>query len=253
MTKPFIVGNWKMNTTLEEAISLASAAQQAADSVGDRVEVGVCPPFPWIVTVRDTLQARTLRIGAQDIAATGNGAFTGDVSARMLSPFADFALIGHSERRTIHGETDETIRDKVARAIEARLGVMLCVGESKEERDRGDAVSVVNRQLDIALGDLGRDDADSVTIAYEPVWAIGTGVAATEADAAHMASAIRDTLEKHVGGAAGSIRILYGGSANDQNAAEFLAADGIDGLLVGGASLKPDVFSRMVMAAESAK
>lgn len=253
MTKPFIVGNWKMNTTLEEAISLASAAQQATDAVGDRVEVGVCPPYPWLAMVRDTLQSRTLRIGAQDVSANENGAFTGDVSAKMLAPFADFAIIGHSERRTIHGETDEIIRDKVARALDARIGVVLCVGESKDERDRGEAESVVNRQLDIALGSLGRNDANNVTIAYEPVWAIGTGVAATANDATHMASTIRDTLEKHVGDAARSIRILYGGSANDQNAAGFLSAEGIDGLLVGGASLRPDVFKRMVVAAESAK
>lgn len=246
MTTPFIVGNWKMNTSLNEAISLAGAVQKVAERHDGHVEVGICPPFPWIVPVREALQARSVRIGAQDVAANANGAFTGDVSATMLAACSDFTLVGHSERRTVHGETDELISKKVRQALDAGLDVLLCVGETSTERNAGDAASVVGRQLESALGDLAVDTASSLTIAYEPVWAIGTGVAATADDAAEMAATIRDNLDQRFGGDAHAIRVLYGGSANDQNAGEFLTARGISGLLVGGASLKPDAFARMI-------
>jgi triosephosphate isomerase len=252
MTTPFIVGNWKMNTSLEEAVALAGAVAQAASHADPAVEVGICPPFPWLVPVREAIQGRTLRLGAQDCAATDNGAFTGDVSASMLAPVCDLVLVGHSERRSIHGETDDIVRQKAARAIAAGLQVILCVGESKEERDAGNAEAVVSRQLQVALEGLDASAAGSLTIAYEPVWAIGTGVAATEQDASAMARFIDGLLADRFGGQADSIRFLYGGSANAGNAAAFLGAEGVDGLLVGGASLKPDEFAAMIAAAGGA-
>lgn len=248
MMTPFIVGNWKMNTSLEEAVALAGNVANAADAAGDAVEVGICPPFPWLVPVREAIQARSVRLGAQDCAATNNGAFTGDVSATMLAPVCDLVLVGHSERRSVHGETDEIVSQKVGKAIDAGLRVILCVGESKDERDAGDAESIVRRQLDTALDGLHAGASGALTIAYEPVWAIGTGVAATEQDASEMALFIDALFADRFGDQGAGVRVLYGGSANTGNAAAFLAATGVDGLLVGGASLKPDDFTAMIEA-----
>lgn len=249
MTTPLIVGNWKMNTSLDDAITLAKATATASDAAGERVEVGICPPYPWLVPVADAIRGTSLRIGAQDCAATANGAHTGDVSATMLAESCAFTLVGHSERRTHHGETDAVVHTKLRRALDAGLGVILCVGETKSQHASGQATDVVRSQLTNALARLDPAHADRITVAYEPVWAIGTGDAATEQDAANMARAIRDDLDALLPGRAAGIRILYGGSANAENAAAFLAADGVDGLLVGGASLAADAFAAMIRAA----
>lgn len=249
MTVPLIVGNWKMNTFREEAMALARACAQASESVGQSVNVGVCPPFPWLVPVKEAIGDSPLQLGAQDCAAAEKGAFTGDVAASMLANLCSFTLVGHSERRTHHSETDEDTRQKTEQAIKAGLNVILCVGETEQERSRGDAESVVRRQISAGLRSVGDHDVTRITIAYEPVWAIGTGIAATEGDASNMATVIRRDLEVRFAASHGSIRILYGGSANDKNAATFLAASNVDGLLVGSASLLAEPFTAMVHAA----
>lgn len=249
MSTPLIVGNWKMNTSLDEAITLAKAAAAVADGAGAETDVGICPPFTWIIPVSDAVQGSSLRVGAQDCSAHDNGAYTGDISAKMLASCCAFSLVGHSERRSVHGETDDLVQQKLHEALEAGLDVILCVGESAEERNTGMADRVVLRQIDATLDRTRLTDTSRLTIAYEPVWAIGTGVAATEADASQMATLIREDLDARFGSSADHIRVLYGGSANDRNAPAFLAAKNVDGLLVGSASLSADVFASLIEGA----
>lgn len=253
MTIPYIVGNWKMNTSKEAALALARSTAQVADRARDRVDVGICPPFPWLVPVADAIQGTALRLGAQDCAAADAGAFTGDVSAAMIAECCRFTLIGHSERRTIHHESDAIVRDKLHHAMAKDLQAILCVGESLAERQAGQAEQVVARQLDSALEDVPASMVSRLTIAYEPVWAIGTGVAATERDASEMASFVRSDLDTRFGSHSTVVRVLYGGSANDRNAPAFLSAPDVDGLLVGSASLTAESFASMIMAAAEAQ
>lgn len=246
MKRPLIIGNWKMNTGRDDAIALAKAvAHEVRDAAA---EVVVCPPFPWIVSVTGAVDRTMLRVGAQDCSANEDGAFTGDVSAAMLAPWCDLVLIGHSERRSINGETDELIGNKVNAAIAHDLNPVLCVGEHAEDRAAGNAASIVTRQLDAALSELLPSAFASLTVAYEPVWAIGTGAAATTADASEMAEVISAWLRNRVPGHAAGIRILYGGSVSDRNAAELMAAPALDGLLVGSASLDAAIFGRIIAA-----
>ena len=249
MRLPYIVGNWKMNTTRAEAVALAKATADVAERVRGVVDVGVCPPYPWIPPVADAIAGTALQVGAQDCAAEQKGAFTGDVSAAMLVECCGFTLVGHSERRTHHHESDLVVRDKLRQALDDGLRVILCVGESLTEREAGQAEQVVARQLDAALEQVEAGEATRVGIAYEPVWAIGTGVAATERDAATMASFIRSDLDRRFSEAGGACRVLYGGSANDRNAGSYLASPDVDGLLVGGASLSATSFAAMIEAA----
>lgn len=249
MTTPLIVANWKMNTSLDQAIMLARAAAEAADRAEGAAEVGICPPYTWIVPVSGEVRGSSLRVGSQDCAAHAGGAYTGDISAKMLASWCSFTLVGHSERRSIHGETDEIVRQKLHRAIDAGLEVILCVGESADERETGRAGAVVLHQLDSALDGTALSFTKRLTIAYEPVWAIGTGVAATEDDASQMTTLIRQDLDTRFGSIGEQVRVLYGGSANDRNSAEFLAANNVDGLLVGSASLSATTFASMVESA----
>lgn len=249
MNTPLIVGNWKMNTSLEEATTLAASIAQTVNNAGASVVVGICPPYPWIVPVGDIVRGSSLRMGAQDCASTESGAHTGDVSAAMLASCCSFTLIGHSERRSNHQETDDIVRQKLNRALDAGLDVILCVGESSAQRGAGEASNVVQHQLGAALEGFESSRLTSLTIAYEPVWAIGTGVAATEDDAAQMSTVIRHNLSERFESTSDSVRILYGGSANDRNAPAFLAANNVDGLLVGGASLSSDTFGSMIRCA----
>lgn len=249
MTTPYLVGNWKMNTTLEEAQQLAEAAVSLSENVGSKVDIGIAPPYPWLVPLRDTVGNSNVRLGAQDCSSNDNGAYTGDVSASMLAPYADFTIIGHSERRAHHHESDNIVKTKIGKALAAGMDVILCVGESAEEREAGNANRIVQSQLEGALDGMDASDVSHLTVAYEPVWAIGTGKAATPDDAAEMSRFIREQLVSRVGTAGDGVRILYGGSANDANAASFLAAEAVDGLLIGGASLKIPAFTAMVEAA----
>lgn len=249
MTTPYLVANWKMNTTLEEANALAKNTVDVANRVGNAVDVGIAPPYPWLVSLSAVVQGSGVRLGSQDCAATDNGAYTGDVSASMLAPYCSFTLIGHSERRMHHGETDSIVKTKIGKAFAAGLDVILCVGESSGEREMGQAHVVVERQLQGALDGMSVADVNQLTIAYEPVWAIGTGIAATPDDAAEMSRFFRETLRRKLGSATDAVRILYGGSANESNAPAFLTADAVDGLLIGGASLKIPAFTAMIDAA----
>lgn len=246
---PYILGNWKMNLDVESAMTLAQAIAPVADEAEGVVGVGIAPPALWIPTIAAECADSNLLIGAQDCAAHPEGAFTGDISAAMLAPWCAFTIVGHSERRQHHGETDDVIAAKLRLAIEADMAVVLCVGETESERATGDAFDVVARQLTSATADLDAGKLQSLLVAWEPVWAIGTGNNADAGDAQEMASHIRGLLSAIDAGAAASIPILYGGSVNPSNAAGFFAQPDVNGALVGGASLVADDFVAIIDAA----
>ena len=251
--RPVIVAaNWKMHTTPADAGELArTIASRTAESEVVRV---LCPPFVCLAAVRDAVAGLEppVAVGAQNVHHELAGAYTGEVSAAMLQGLVTWVIVGHSERRRDAGETDELIGRKLARAVDAGLRPIVCVGEQLEQRESGLHVSVVAEQLRGIFG--GRDaaalEAAGVVIAYEPVWAIGTGRNASGADAAEMASAIRDGLAGLGFAAVGErVPVLYGGSVTSTNIGEFLVEPGIDGALVGGASLKPDEMAGIVARA----
>lgn len=246
--KMLVAGNWKMNLRLSEATELATALGAGVRNV-DAPEVAVFPPFPWLLPVRDALAGSGVRVGAQHCHDAVSGAFTGEVSATMLAEVCDYVLAGHSERRHLFGESDALVGSKVNAVLAAGLPVILCVGETLEER-RGDlADAVVTRQLAGGLAGVTDDQMARVTIAYEPVWAIGTGVAATADDAQEMAALVRQWLGSRWGERGTLMRVLYGGSVAPQNARELFVQPDVDGGLVGGASLKADSFLAIVDAA----
>jgi triosephosphate isomerase len=252
--RPYIVGNWKMNGSramLAEARAIDRGAARYKD-----VAVALAPPFPLIGLLRDEVSA--IGVGGQNCHAEPKGAHTGDVSAPMLADIgADFVIVGHSERRRDHGETDAIVHAKAQAALAAGLGVIVCVGETLDERDAGHAVAVVQAQVDGSLptGDLAAEAIapGKLSLAYEPVWAIGTGRVAAVDDVAAIHAAIRAGLIARFGDAGAKVRILYGGSVNGENAAALLAAPDVGGALVGGASLTADAFLPIVAAAGSAQ
>jgi triosephosphate isomerase len=261
--RPVIVAaNWKMHTTPADAGPLAVAVASAAPAA-DVVRV-ICPPYVCLATVRDALAGSGAHVGAQEVHAENAGAFTGDVSAQMLRGLATWTIVGHSERRRDHRETDELVGRKLRRCLEHRLRPILCVGEQLAERDAGRAADVVERQLRgsfAELEDTGRglidgpgaqDSATWLVVAYEPVWAIGTGRTARGADAAAMADTVRSVLaDLGWGAAATRLPVLYGGSVTSATIGEFLAEPAIDGALVGGASLKPDEMAGILARAQT--
>lgn len=248
--RPFVIGNWKMNGTramLGEARAIDRASQRLM-----KVEVAIAPPFTLIHAVHREVEQ--IGVGAQDCHTGTDGAFTGDISASMVADAgAKFVILGHSERREGHGETDKLIREKADDALEAGLSVVLCCGESEKVRDSGKAIRFVLGQLKASLPPLkGSADeiAEQIAVAYEPIWAIGTGKTASIDDIVEMHSAIRGLLVETYGDDAGSqIRILYGGSVKAENASEILAAENVGGALVGGASLSAESFLGIVLAA----
>ena len=243
--RPYIVGNWKMHGT-RSMLSEARAIDRAAERLM-KAEVAIAPPFTMIHATRK--EATLIGIGAQDCHAADGGAHTGDVSAAMLKDAgAGFCIVGHSERRADHGETDADVKAKAEAAIDAGLSVIVCVGETEAERDAGKAESVVAAQLAGSLPQ-SAGAAEKVTVAYEPVWAIGTGRTPTVEDVAAMHRSIREQLNGIYGEDGVDIRILYGGSVKPDNAAELLAVDEVGGALVGGASLTADSFLGIVVAA----
>ncbi|MBA2254264.1 MAG: triose-phosphate isomerase [Chloroflexi bacterium] len=247
MRPVLIVANWKMNTTPADAGDLAVAIAAATDepAVG-RV---ICPPFVSLQPVRDALAGSGVEVGAQDLHHEVSGAYTGDISASMLEGLVSWCIVGHSERRRDHGETDERIGHKLARCREAGIRPILCVGEQLQEREAGRAIAVVGEQLRRTFEASARMD-ERLVIAYEPVWAIGTGLTARGADAAEMAEAIRQALgELGYGARAAEVPVLYGGSVTSASIGEFLAEPTIDGALVGGASLKVDEMAGIVARA----
>lgn len=243
--RPFIVGNWKMNGTRAMLTEARAIDRGAARHPG--VRVAIAPPFTLINAMVDAVQ--TAIVGAQDCHAQPSGAFTGDVSAAMLADAgAQFTIVGHSERRAMHGESDAVVKAKAEAALAAGLEVIVCVGETEAERDAGQAEAVVCGQLDASLP-RGDGLTPRVTVAYEPVWAIGTGRVPSVDDVAAMHGAIRQRLLSIYGEDGAGIRILYGGSVNAKNAEELLAVDEVGGALVGGASLTADNFLPIVLAA----
>ena len=246
---PYIVGNWKMNGTramLNEARAIDRAAARLP-----KVQVAVAPPATLLYRVRDAVEL--IGVGGQDCHVKESGAFTGDISAPMLKDAgADFTIVGHSERRSIHGESDETVRAKAEAALSAGLAVIVCVGETEAERDAGDAEAVVGAQID---GSVPQTDGavDKLTVAYEPVWAIGTGRVPSVEDVAKMHKSLRERLVAIYGESGAGVRILYGGSVKPDNAAELLSIPDVGGALVGGASLTAESFLAIVSAAAASE
>src|SRR3954469_18190246 len=243
--RPLIAGNWKMHGTLAESVALAGAVKAGA-TVGP--ELLVAPPFPYLHPVAAALAGAAVALGAQDCHPAAKGAHTGDVAAPMLKDVGcGYVILGHSERRANHGEIDAAVRAKAEAALAAELGPIICVGESEAQRRAGAAEPVVTAQLDGSLPE-GFATAGGV-VAYEPVWAIGTGRTPTEAEIAAIHAVIRGELEARFGAAGGALRILYGGSVKPSNAQAILALPHVDGALVGGASLVATDFLAIAAAA----
>ncbi len=243
MRTPFLAGNWKMNLDRRTALDLVGALRE---HLGGRteVEVAVFPPFVYLDEIARALAGSPIKVGAQNCCDEAEGAFTGEISISQLADVgASLVVLGHSERRHIYGETDELVNRKVQRALAAGLEVILCVGETLAEREAGRTEEVVRTQLHGGLAGITAVDMARVTIAYEPVWAIGTGVVASPAQAGEVHSSVRGLLAGlFTAEAADSVRIQYGGSVKPSNVKELMAAGDVDGALVGGASLKPDDF-----------
>ena len=252
MRKPFVAGNWKMNTDSHTSVELVERiASGSVKTAGQSVTVAVCPPFVYLQSVAKALGSSGIVVGAQDIYFEPKGAFTGEISASMLKDVGClYCLCGHSERRHVIGETDELINKKVAAAIAGGLLPILCVGELLEEREALQTNEVVTRQVKKGLAGLSAEKMQAVTIAYEPVWAIGTGLTATPEQAQEVHEFIRKLIgQMYDEEIAEEIRILYGGSVKPDNAAELMSQKDIDGSLVGGASMKADDFLAIIQAA----
>ncbi|HEX6220057.1 MAG TPA: triose-phosphate isomerase [Acidimicrobiia bacterium] len=248
---PLIVGNWKMNANHLEAIQMVQKLSYRLEAEDyERVDVVVAPPFTSLRSVQVVIEQDHIPIslGAQDVHWVESGAYTGEISAPMLAKLAvKHVIVGHSERREHFGETDEMVNKKAKAVIGAGMAAIVCVGETLDQREAGDAESVVTTQLAGALRGLSLEDATSLAIAYEPVWAIGSGRTALPDDAAIIATIIREQLRDKLDSEVGEqVRVLYGGSVNAVNIKDFMAKKGIDGALVGGASLDPDQFAAIV-------
>jgi triosephosphate isomerase len=253
MRRPFVGGNWKMNTGVESGPALAAATVAEVGDATRWCDVVVFPPSCFLLPVRSALDDGSVALGAQDVSSEANGAHTGDISAEMLKEIGvTWVIIGHSERRRDHGESDQVIAEKLQMALESGLRVVLCLGETLDERKAGQAHQVTARQLRAACASIRAEQMHELVIAYEPVWAIGTGVSATPNDAAEAHRMIRRELGiLYSPELAQTVRIVYGGSLNAANAAAILVDPGIDGGLIGGASLKAGDFAQVVRAAAS--
>jgi triosephosphate isomerase len=245
---PVLAANWKMNKTIEESEAfLAEFLPTVPDA---QVEVVICPPYTSLKAAVEHCAQSRVRVAAQNMHEDDNGAFTGEVSAPMLLELGvDGVILGHSERREHFGETDEALARKVPAALAAGLEPILCVGEREEQRDAGETDAVLRRQIDADLAEVADERLGEVVIAYEPIWAIGTGRTATPAQAQEAIELIRERISARAPNAAARVRVLYGGSVKPENAAELLAQPDIDGALVGGASLDPGDFGAIVAAA----
>lgn len=241
---PLIAGNWKMNTTVDEARGLVSRLLPTLDKI-EGVEKLVCPPFVSLSVVKEALRSSSVKIGAQNAYFEEKGAYTGEISPLMLVGLCEYVIVGHSERRQYFKESGEMINKKIKAAMKSGLKPILCVGERLEENEAGKTSQVVVSQLKDALADM--KDANGLVIAYEPVWAIGTGRAATGRQSNETIGLIRSTIGALIdAGTAAEMRILYGGSVTAENIAEFISQPEIDGGLVGGASLKAEQFTAIV-------
>ena len=244
-----IAGNWKMNTDVVSGLELAREILERSDGITG-VEKIVCPPFVALAGISELLGGSSVHVGAQNVSANENGAYTGEISTSMLEGLVSHVIVGHSERRALYDETSADVAAKAAAIVSAGLIPILCVGEALEIRQAGNAISFVADQLESSLA--GYTAWESLIVAYEPVWAIGTGEAATSEQAQEMTAVCREVIRKLAPNAADSVRVLYGGSVNSGNIDELLEQPDIDGALVGGASLKADEFSKLITAAGSA-
>ena len=246
---PFIAGNWKMNKTIAEAEAfIAALLPQVYDTEG--VDVAICPPYLALQAMVDSARGSRVAVYAQNMHEKDSGAYTGEVSARMLTEIdVDGVIVGHSERRELFGETDAALARKVPAALRAGLQPILCVGETEEERERGDTERKLRHQVQEALDKVPIERLPEVVIAYEPVWAIGTGLTATADQAQEAVAFVRALVEGFDKAAGQAVRILYGGSLKADNAEELLSLPDVDGALVGGASLDPADFARIVQTA----
>lgn len=251
MRTKFIAGNWKMNNDVHQTGALIAELTSRMKDLPAKVEVAVCPPFTSLVVASSLLKGTAMRLGAQNMSEKDDGAFTGEISGKMLRAVGcEYVILGHSERRQYYHETDALINAKLKKALATGLKAIVCVGETLDEREHGVTDNVVTAQVRGVLQDLTSEDMQNVVVAYEPVWAIGTGKTATTAQATEVHRLIRKTIGQMFSwNVAEGIRIQYGGSVNAANARELLSEQEIDGALVGGASLKPDSFSQIVFAA----
>ena len=250
MRKIFVAGNWKMNKTIAAAKELVQEMLPELEDF-ENVDKAVCPTYLAVPAVAELCKGTSLKVGAQNVYWEDSGAYTGEVSPEMVAEVCDYVIVGHSERRKYFGETDETVNLRLKAALEAGLKVIVCIGETEEENEAGETEAVVTRQLEEGLADITEEQAANITIAYEPIWAIGTGKAATPEDANNVhKNVIRPFLKEQFGEErAEAMRIQYGGSIKPNNAAELFAMSDIDGGLVGGASLKADSFVAIIKAA----
>jgi triosephosphate isomerase (TIM) len=248
--KKFVCGNWKMHKTAGEAVALVRELEAGLGDAAGKVQVAVAPPFTALHAVANALGGKDVELAAQDVHWEAQGAFTGAVSAPMLADACcTHGIVGHSERRQLFGETDETVRRKVGALLSVNIRPIVCVGETLAEREANRTLEVVERQVRAALAGLPNAPLAALTVAYEPVWAIGTGKTATSAQAQEVHAAIRKILRELGGSAADAIRIQYGGSVKPENAAELMSQPDVDGALVGGASLKAKDFLAIVKGA----
>lgn len=243
MRKTLIAGNWKMNSSRNDALALATTI--AHSPLPANTEVAIFPPFLWIEAVARAIASSELGIGGQDCSAELQGAFTGQISAPMLAELCGWVIVGHSERRRDAAESDALVGRKTRAALLAGLTPIVCVGEALDAREAGQQEQVVGAQVEAVLAELADIDASTLLFAYEPIWAIGTGRSASSGDAQSMAAYIRSRIISHLGGA---VRVLYGGSVVPENATSYLSQPDVDGLLVGGASLKADQFLAIIEA-----
>jgi triosephosphate isomerase len=249
--RPIIAGNWKMFKTVSEAEDYAVKFLEEVKDITE-LDIILCAPFTALYPLKNELEESVVHLGAQNMSWADSGAYTGEISAQMLLDVAcTYVILGHSERRELFGETDEEIAKKVRKALAVGLTPILCVGENLNTREEGKAVEKVQRQVSCALSGLSTEELSRTVIAYEPIWAIGTGKTASSKDAQEMCAAIRATLTALLGEGAENVSILYGGSVKAENIAELMAEPDVDGALVGGASLDPLGFAKLVSNAGS--
>ncbi|MDB5078965.1 MAG: Triosephosphate isomerase [Chloroflexi bacterium] len=249
---PIIAGNWKMNKTVEEALSLIDEMMDDLDAY-EEVETVICPPFMALSPVMDLIEDTNLKLGAQNMFYKESGAYTGEISPLMLREVCDYVILGHSERRQYFHETDEDVNLKVRAALKNDLVPIIAVGENLEQREAGRTAELIANQVEIALREVNSFDAATVVIAYEPIWAIGTGKAASGQIANEVCQGIRQTVARlYNQEVASQVRIQYGGSVTGDNIAEFMSQPDIDGALVGGASLKAADFVKIVAQTQEA-
>ncbi len=247
MRQTIVAGNWKMNGSKESVSNLVTGILAGMAEVQSKVIV--CAPFPYLSEVEALATHSQLQVGAQNLNVNASGAFTGEVSADMIKDFGvQYVIVGHSERRSLYGETDDVVAEKVQVALDNGLTPLFCIGELLEERESGNTEAVVSRQINAVIDRVGVEAFKNIIVAYEPVWAIGTGVTATPEQAQDTHAFIRSLLADHDSDIAQSTPILYGGSMNPANAEELIACEDIDGGLIGGASLKAEDFLRICKA-----